>query len=408
MLLAGDVGGTKTLLGLFAPDSERPRPVVVREYATADFDTLDDVVDVFLDETRASAIDAVAVGAAGPVSHLVARLSSTPFVADLAVVAERLGDCPAALLNDLEAMAWAVPVLEPRELAVLQAGIREPDGHAALIAAGTGLGQAFLHNLDGRFVPAPSEAGHADFAARTTREVAFVEEFTRTHGRVDVERVLSGRGLANLFRFTHGPVNSRRACEGVPRDVDETDLPAEVSTSALEGRCTRCVEALDMFVEAYGAESGNLALRTMASAGVYIGGGIAPKILPALQRGAFLDAFLAKEPMTDFLRTVPVLVILNAQAALLGAAVYAAQNQGSFAEVPVTRPHGARLAEVPGADAQVPAANFARRSPGGSLRSEKSRSHRCARVKSRSLASLGEVPVTRCARRSPGAIAALG
>jgi glucokinase len=325
MLLAGDVGGTKTLLGLFTHDAERPRPVVVREYATVDFDTLDDIVDVFLDETRASAIDAVVVGAAGPVVNLVARLSNTPFVADLEVVVERLGDCPAALLNDLEAMAWAVPVLEAEELAVLQAGIREPDGHAALIAAGTGLGEAFLHNLDGRFVPSPTEAGHADFAARTVREAAFVEQFTRMHGRVDVERVLSGRGLVNLFRFTHGPADSRRACEGVGRDVDETDLPAEISTSALDGRCTRCVDALNMFVEAYGAEAGNLALRTMASAGVYIGGGIAPKILPALRKGAFLDAFLAKEPMTDFLRTVPVAVILNHHAALLGAAVYAAR-----------------------------------------------------------------------------------
>jgi glucokinase len=324
MLLAGDVGGTKTLLGLFAAGTERPRPVVVREYATTDFDTLVDIVDIFLDETRADAIEAVCVGAAGPVADLVARLTSAPFVADLGIVAERLGDCPAALLNDLEAMAWAVPVLEADELAVLQGGVRVSTGHAALIAAGTGLGEAFLHNMDGRFVPSATEAGHADFAARTHREAAFVEHFTPVYGRVDVERVLSGPGLVNLFRFTHGSDHPRRVCPGVALDVEVSELPAEISASALGRRCDRCVEALEMFVEAYGAESGNLALRTMGSAGIYLGGGIAPKILPALRKGSFMDAFLAKDPMTDFLRTIPVMVILNPQAALVGAAVRAA------------------------------------------------------------------------------------
>jgi glucokinase len=176
-----------------------------------------------------------------------------------------------------------------------------------------------LHNIDGRFVPAASEGGHADFAARTTRELDLVRELTPIFGRVGVEVVVSGPGLVNIYQFTHrafgtGPLMTpntiapARLCAAVSGDaVDTTELPALISRAAMEGRCPACVEALEMFVSAYGAEAGNLALRTVATAGVYIGGGIAPKILPALESGLFLDAFRAKDP----------------DAALLGAAMHA-------------------------------------------------------------------------------------
>jgi glucokinase len=327
MLLAADVGGTKTLVGLFRQGRERPESQVIREYATLDFDNLDEIVAAFLDETGTRSVDAVCIGVAGPVSGLVARLTNVPWLADASVVAERLGDCPVQLLNDLEAMAYAVPVLDPEEQAVLQDGIVVPGGNAALIAAGTGLGEALLHNVGGRFVPSASEGGHADFAARTPRELALVGELSRIHGRVDVERIISGPGLVNLFRFTHGSQDLSTACRVVGRDVDPSELPAAISTSALSGRCEQCAEALEIFVEAYGAEAGNLALRSVATAGVYVGGGIAPKILPALESGAFMDAFRDKEPMVDLLRTLPVTVILNPAAGLLGAAVRAVSLQ---------------------------------------------------------------------------------
>src|SRR5688572_3973719 len=270
MLLAGDIGGTKTLLGLFERDRERPRPMVVREYATLDFDSLDELTQVFLDDTGAGAsVSGVCLGVAGPVTGLVARLTNVPWLVDLSVVAERLGDCPAQLLNDLEAMAYAVPVLEPDEVAVLQDGIAVAGGNAAIIAAGTGLGESLLHNVDGQFVPSASEGGHADFSARTPRELALVEYLTAIYGRVDNDRVISGPGLVNLFGFTHGvagPATSR-ACR-VIGDVDESELPAAISACALSGRCEQCAEALEMFIEAYGAEAGNLALRAMATAGV--------------------------------------------------------------------------------------------------------------------------------------------
>lgn len=323
MLLAGDIGGTKTLLGLFERDRERPRPLVIREYATLDFDSLDELTQVFLDDTRAPALTAVCLGAAGPVTGLVARLTNVPWLADATMLAERLGECPVRLLNDLEAMAYSVSVLEPDEVAVLQDGVAAPGGNAAIIAAGTGLGEALLHNVDGQFIPSASEGGHADFAARTPRELALVEHLTGIYGRVDHDRVISGPGLVNIFGFTHGVTDTSRACRVVGSGVDAAELPAAISACAIAGRCEQCVEALEIFVEAYGAEAGNLALRSMATAGVYLGGGIAPKVLTALEEGPFLDAFCAKAPLTDLLRTVPVSVILNPAAGLLGAAVKA-------------------------------------------------------------------------------------
>ena len=325
MLLAADVGGTKTLTGLFRPDGDRPALQIVREYVTLDFDSLDDIVATFLEETGATTVEAACIGVAGPVTGLVARLTNVPWLADATAVADRLGDCPIRLLNDLEAMAYAVPVLEAEELAVLQDGIPLPTGNAALIAAGTGLGEALLHNVNGRFIPYASEGGHADFAARTPRELALVEELLRVYGRVDLERILSGPGIVNLFRFTHASQDIRTACAALDRDLDPSDLPAAITGAALAQRCERCVEALEMFIDAYGAAAGNLALRAMATAGVYIGGGIAPKILPAFENGAFLAAFHDKEPMTDLLRTLPVTIILNPAAGLVGAAVRASQ-----------------------------------------------------------------------------------
>ena len=325
VLLAADMGGTKTLIGLFRRGPGRPEPAVVREFATLDFDSLDEIVGTFLDETGATQIDAACIGAAGQVSGLVARLTNVPWLADAEPILHRIGDRPIELLNDLEAMAHVVPALDQDEVAVLQDGMAVATGNAALIAAGTGLGEALLHNINGKFVPAASEGGHADFSARTPREFALVQELSLIYGRVDVERVVSGRGLINLFLFTHGTQDVRTACRVLGPDVDSFELPAAVTRAAMNKHCEQCAEALDMFVEAYGSEAGNLALRSAATAGIYIGGGIAPKILPALQTGVFMNAFLDKAPLNDWLRTMPVAVILNPAAGLMGAAVRAAE-----------------------------------------------------------------------------------
>ncbi|MBI3402899.1 MAG: glucokinase [Acidobacteria bacterium] len=321
MILAGDVGGTKTLLGLFEPDAVRPRPISVRSFGTLDYDTFETMIAAFLADAAidAARIGVTCLGAAGPVTDNAADLTAVPWRVDGARIRATTGAARVVVINDLQAMAQAVPVLQDAELYVLQRGARAPGGNMAVIAAGTGLGEALIHHVDGRYVPVPSEGGHADFPARTEREFAVVRDLTARYGRADVEHVVSGRGLINIHRMTHAA-----AC-GAAVDVDDPHAAAAITSAALDRRCPGCVEALDLFVEAYGAQAGNLALRSVATGGVFIGGGIAPKILPALTSGAFMHAFRAKSPLDGLLGAMPVNVILNAEAGLLGAAVFGSQ-----------------------------------------------------------------------------------
>jgi len=319
MLLAGDVGGTKTLLGIFDAGPRRPQPITTRTYPTADFDSFTDILKAFArDVGRPFTIESVAAGVAGPVVEQRATLTNIGWDITATEIAAHSGTPHVRLLNDLEAMASSVEALEPSELEVLQQGSRAPHGNAAVIAAGTGLGIALLHRVNGRLVPVPTGSGHADFAARTDREMDLLRMLRDRFGRATIEDVLSGRGLVNLHELTH----RTRPCTIV--DTSSPDAPAQVSQAALAGTCAGCREALEMFVDVYGAEAGNLALRGLATAGVYVGGGIAPKILPALRDGRFMRAFLAKAPMHDLVARIPVSVILNEEAGLLGAAVAAA------------------------------------------------------------------------------------
>ncbi|MGE0449655.1 MAG: glucokinase [Vicinamibacterales bacterium] len=320
MILAGDIGGTKTLLGVFDVRPARPRAVYTRAFSTTDFPGLTAMLAVFGQDEDAAGLplSSACFGVAGPVLGDVAELTNVPFTIDAVAVSHQLDVPRVRLLNDLQAMASAVPVLEGDELHVLQAGEAIRGGNVALIAAGTGLGQALLHNVDGRLVPAASEGGHADWAARTDRDITLLRSLLRRYGRAEVEHVIAGRGLLNIFEVTHMAPCSASI------DPDAPDAPAAITGAALRRRCPMCVESLEIFVDAYGAEAGNLALRVMATGGVFIGGGIAPKILPALTDGRFMRAFLEKGPMRDLLAEVPVKVILNADAGLLGAAAYAA------------------------------------------------------------------------------------
>lgn len=317
MILAGDVGGTKTLLGLFSPEHRRPTLVRTATFATLEHASLIHIVQQFLAGPGA-AIDAACFGVAGPVRGQRATLTNVPWAVAAVEIARAFAIGSVTLLNDLEAMACAVPVLEGDEVAVLQAGRAVAGGNAALLAAGTGLGEAFLHWVDGRFVPSASEGGHADYSPRTPDEVRLMQALTARYGRAEWEHVLSGPGLVNIHRLMHP-----RGCAACDTSIDPAIAPSAISHAALEHRCPQCVATLEMFAAAYGAEAGNLALRCLATAGLYIGGGIAPKILPALRTPAFLDAFRSKPPMTSLLETIPVSVILNEQAALVGAAVFA-------------------------------------------------------------------------------------
>ena len=319
MILAGDVGGTKTLLGLFEPALPRPSQRHLFRYSTTSLHSFDELLDAFVrDLGGMPRLEAIAFGVAGPVVGRVARMTNHTWAVDADEIASRTG-APVALLNDLEAMAYSLEVLAPEEQVVLQTGVPQPDGHAALMAAGTGLGEAALHRVAGRLVPAPAEAGHTDFAARSDREWGLARMLIELYGRATVEHVLSGPGLLNVHRFTH----DGGGCAAVA-GVAPGSRPAAVTAAAI-GRLLRSRGiTVAMFISVYGAEAGNLALRTMATAGLYVGGGIVRHILPAIQRDdTFMRAFRAKAPMEALQLRIPVKLILNAETGILGAAVRA-------------------------------------------------------------------------------------
>ncbi|MGB7218520.1 MAG: glucokinase, partial [Vicinamibacterales bacterium] len=248
MILAGDIGGTKTLLGLFDSGAPRPRPLVVRTFATLEFDSLPAMLSVFLTDAsvKAETVHSACFGVAGPIVGDAAQLTNAAWRVDARQVAGALGFTRVRLLNDLQAMAWAVSVLHDAELHVLQKGEASGAGNIAVIAAGTGLGQALLHNVGGRLVPSPSEGGRADFAARTEREIALLRDLISRQGRAAVEDVVSGPGLVNIHRMTHGTT----ACAAAI-DLGRADAPATISRAALEQRCRGCIDTLDVFVGAY-------------------------------------------------------------------------------------------------------------------------------------------------------------
>jgi len=325
MLLAGDLGGTKTHLGLFHRATPRPVPAATREFTTLAYPDLPTLVAEFMrgEGVTGADIEVACIGIAGPVLEGGATLTNVPWRVEPAPLREFAGLRRVVLLNDVEALGYAVPVLADADLAVLHAGTPAPAGNAVLITIGTGFGQSFLHRIDGRFRPLPSEGGHVDFAARTPREIELLRHLTARFGRVDVERIVSGQGLANVAEFTHGG-----RCSFIGSDVEPSGVPSAVSAAAVEGRCPACREALHLMVGALGAAAGNAALLGVARGGVFIGGGIPAKILPALKSDLFVAPFLAKPPMDDLLATVPVYAILHPEAGLLGAAVHAASVSG--------------------------------------------------------------------------------
>jgi glucokinase len=320
MLLAGDLGGTKTLLGLFRQTgTPRPDVVVTHEFATLDFPAAADILAAFFQKAGVSvdAVDAACFGVPGPVIDQRVQPTNVDWAVDAQELQSTLGLKRVHLLNDLEAMAYVVPVLRDDELLVLQKGTRNPQGNGALLAAGTGLGQAFLINVDGAWRPSPSEGGHVDFAARTPREIELLQELIRLYGRAHTEHIICGPGLINVARFTS------QGRSFVFREGDPTDLPARITEAALEHRCPHCVEALELWISAFGAAAGNFALAGLATGGVYIGGGIPAKILPAFETPTFITAFTAKEPFDGLMRDIPVSIILNRHAGLDGTAVFA-------------------------------------------------------------------------------------
>ncbi len=328
MILAGDIGGTSARLAAFELVGSNLRVVAEKNYVSRQYASLSDVVAGFV-ASHSLRVTSACFGIAGPVRDGRVATPNLPWVVEDAPLARQLGLTEVALINDLEANAWGISALEPNDIATVNVGIPKVQGNAAVIAAGTGLGEAGLCFDGERHRPFAGEGGHADFAPRDAVEIELLQHLIKKFGRVSYERVLSGPGLCNIYQFLR---DSGHGVEtpAVVAAMRDQDAAAVISLAATEGRCDLCSRALELFVSILGAETGNVALKFMAVAGVYLGGGIAPKILAKLREPAFLQAFLAKGRMTPLLEAMPVRVILNEKTALLGAARYADLRTSGF------------------------------------------------------------------------------
>jgi glucokinase len=318
MILVGDIGGTNTRLALF----EGLQHTHIDIFPSAQYAGLDEIAALFLKQTGAS-VEAACFGIAGPVRDGVSKVSNLPWIVDARQISAKLGIERVSLLNDLEANAHGIAVLQPSDLATLNEGAAS-SGNRALISAGTGLGEAGLLAEGNGYRPFASEGGHSDFAPRNEVEIELLRYLLKRWSRVSFERVLSGPGLFNIYEFLRDTGRGSEPAWLAERMHGENPS-AVISETALAGSAEICVLALDMFVAIYGAEAGNLALKLMATGGVFVGGGIAPKIAPKLRDSTFMTAFADKGRFRSLLESVPVRVILNDKTALLGAAHYAAE-----------------------------------------------------------------------------------
>lgn len=322
LILAGDIGGTSTRLAYFESVDDLLRPLAEGCFASGEAAGLEDLVVRFSTEHGLKA-ERVCFGIAGPVRHGIVLTPNLPWRVAAVELARTLNLPEVQLINDLEANAHGIDLLGPEDLAVLNPGTPDPGGTIAVISAGTGLGEALAY-WDGRaHRPLPSEAGHADFAPRNELEAELLLFLRAEFGRVSIERVVSGPGLRNIYRFLRD-VRHLSECPAVVEAMRQGDPSAAISQAALAGSCPLCEQTLDLFIAAYGAEAGNVALRTLATGGIYLGGGIAPKIVERLKGSEFLRAFTAKGRLSPLLESIPVKVILNERTALLGAARCAA------------------------------------------------------------------------------------
>ena len=351
MILAGDVGGTKVHLALYNFDLGALRSIREQKFPASEFHSLDEVVKRFLAEgdghegVDASQVDAACFGCPGPVRDGRLKLTNLPWTLDTRDLRAALGLEHIFLINDLEANGYGIPELKQDAICILHQGDPASVGHRGLISAGTGLGEALLvwDAARRQHTPLPSEGGHCDFAARNEREIALLRYLLTTlKGRVSFERVVSGIGIKNIYGFLRDDQKMDEPAWLRDR-MQQEDANAVIGSCAEDGSSEICFETMQMFASALGAEAGNVALKVLAMGGVYIGGGIAPKILKTLSSGAFTQGFLDKGRMSALLETIPVRVILDDTCALLGAAAYAEARASELTG------HSERAASVHGA-----------------------------------------------------------
>jgi len=323
MLLAGDIGGTKTILALFSPDSGTLDPLEEASYISSEYRSLEEMVAKFIGSVNYS-INRASIGIAGPVSQGRVATTNLPWDVTESGLARTLNIPEVTLINDLKAIAHAVVHLESSDLHTLNIGEGKDRESLAVIAPGTGLGEAFLTWSNGKYHAHPSEGGHTDFAPTTPEESELLGYLQERSDHVSVESVCSGRGIPNIYSFlkdTGSYDESDWMKDHLANVTDPTPVIINAATDK-DRQCLLCKATLEMFVSILGSEAGNLALKVMATGGVFLGGGIPPRIVPALEGGSFMKAFTRKGHMQTIIKKTPVYVILNPRTALIGAACY--------------------------------------------------------------------------------------
>lgn len=319
-IVSGDIGGTNARLALFQAEGGVVRFSSQKTYPSRDFAALEDVLKAFLEETGAKPV-AAALGVAGVLRGNTVQMVNLPWKPDATFIAAKLGIPKVLFLNDLEAAAWGVPALGPESRRTLHVGEPDPDGNLCLISAGTGLGEAGMVRKGDGYIPFRSEGGHVNFGPRNALEIDLLNHLTKRFGSVSYERIVSGPGLHNVYLFLKETGRGEEPAWLTERFQAKPHTPGRVITdNALSGESQLCSDTLDLFVSIYGSAAGNLALKTLATAGVWLGGGIAPRILPRLQGPIFQEAFLAKGRLRSMMERIPVHVSTDDGLALLGAA----------------------------------------------------------------------------------------
>jgi len=321
MILAGDIGGTNARLAVFDVVDGHFSLISASVFPSREYSSLDEIVSKFV-QTANVRPHAACFGVAGPVRNGRVEASNLPWIIESKRLAEELDLKKALLINDLEANAWGIAFLDPADLVSLNQVKGTPVGNQAVISAGTGLGEAGMYWDGTKHHVFACEGGHADFAPRNELETELLRYLRVRFGHVSYERIVSGPGLVNVFNFLR---DTGRGVEPkwLADEMLHSDPAAAISRAAIEGKCGLSEQAIDLFVSIYGAEAGNLALKIMATGGIYLGGGIAPKMLPKLAGPLFMESFLSKGRMQHLLEAIPVKVITNDKVALLGAARFA-------------------------------------------------------------------------------------
>jgi glucokinase len=320
-VLAGDIGGTKTNLGIFVMGKKRPRIKALKSYPSSEYNGLEDIIELFLSDNRYR-VKRACFGVAGPVHKGICKTTNFPWVVNTLKIKNAFGMKNVMLINDLSAMACSVPYLTDSEIHAVNRASPEKNGNISLIAPGTGLGQAILVHTEKGYIPVPSEGGHVDFAPNNLLETGLLRFLWDQYEHVSLERIISGIGILNIYNFLKSTEKYNEP-GWLSKKIKSDDPARVINESAQEKAQKLCLKTIDLFLSLLGAAAGNLALTGLTKGGVYVGGGIPPKLLWRIKEDTFMKAFTGKGRFKELMKKIPVNIILNDNAALLGAAIRA-------------------------------------------------------------------------------------